>query len=213
MLPQGQQTAILVQAWEAAVEGVLEDGLITMDEENALNRYIDHFDLNPDQLDRNGVLAQTVKATVIRDIAEGIVPDRQNITVRVPFILMKSEKLVWVMTGVDYLEVITLRERRGSSHRLNIQVTRRVYYRPGTFRSRKVEWRKPSTPIPDSRASPPSTSTSQRKRRSSELGATVTANQATLTHSSASLGFSGSWPAPVSARTRRVWVSPLQSPY
>ncbi len=44
-LPQGQQTAILIRAWEAAVEGALEDGLISMDEENALNRYMDHFNL------------------------------------------------------------------------------------------------------------------------------------------------------------------------
>ena len=37
-LTQGQQTAILVRAWEAAVEGALEDELVTLDEENALNR-------------------------------------------------------------------------------------------------------------------------------------------------------------------------------
>lgn len=54
-------------------------------------------------MDQNGVLAQTVKAAVIRDIAEGIVPDRQNVLGWVPFNLMKFEKLVWVMTDVDYV--------------------------------------------------------------------------------------------------------------
>ena len=44
-LTQGQQTAILVRAWEAAVEGAPEDGLISLDEENALNRYMEHFHL------------------------------------------------------------------------------------------------------------------------------------------------------------------------
>ena len=139
-LPQGQQTAILVRAWEAAVESALEDGLITMDEENALNRYMDHFNLTQAQMDQNGVLTQVIKAAVIRDIAEGIVPDRQNIQGRIPFNLMKSEKLVWIMQGVDYLEVVTRRERRGSSHGLSIRVARGVYYRPGIFRSRSVEW-------------------------------------------------------------------------
>ena len=139
-LSQGQQTAILVRAWEAAVEGALEDGLLTLDEENALNRYMDHFGLTQAQMDQNGVLTQIVKAAVIRDIAEGVVPDRQNINGRVPFNLMKSEKLVWVTQNVDYLEVVTRRERRGSSHGLSIRVARRVYYRPGTFRSRSVEW-------------------------------------------------------------------------
>ena len=70
-LTQGQQTAILVRAWEAAVEGALEDGLVTLDEENALNRYMDHFGLTQGQMDQNGVLPQVVKAAVIRDIAEG----------------------------------------------------------------------------------------------------------------------------------------------
>ncbi len=122
------------------MEAALEDGLITLDEENSLNRYIDHFGLTQNQMDQNGVLTQVVKAAVIRDIAEGIVPDRQNINGRVPFNLMKSEKLVWVMQEVDYLEVITRRERWSSPHGLSIRVARGVYYRPGTFRSRSVEW-------------------------------------------------------------------------
>ena len=102
VLPQSQQTEILIRAWEAAVESALEDGLLTLDEENSLGRYMDHFNLTQDRMNQNGVLTQVVKAAVIRDITEGIVPDRQNIAGRVAFNLMKSEKLVWVMTDVDY---------------------------------------------------------------------------------------------------------------
>ena len=91
---------------------------------------MDHFGLTQSQMDRSGVLTQVVKAAVIRDIAEGIVPDRQNITGRVPFNLMKSEKLVWIMQGVDYLEVVTRRERWGSSHGLSIRVARGVNHQP-----------------------------------------------------------------------------------
>ena len=79
---------------------------------------------------------------MLPDIAEGVVPDRQNINGRIPFNLMKSEKLVWVMQDVDYLEVVTRRERRGSSHGLSIRVAKGVYYRPGTFRSWSMEWEK-----------------------------------------------------------------------
>ena len=139
-LNQGQQTALLVRAWEAAVEGTLEDGLLTLDEENALTRYMDHFGIAAGQVNQNGVLTTMVQAAVIRDVASGVVPQRQNITGRVPFNLMNSETLVWVMGGVDYLEVVTRRERRGSSHGLSIRVARGLYYRPGVFRSRSVEW-------------------------------------------------------------------------
>ena len=139
-LPQGQQTAILVRAWEAAVEGTLEGGLITLDEENALNRYLHHFDVAPEQVDGNGVLTSMIKSAVIRDITEGIVPQRQNIEGRVPFNLMKSEILVWVMQDVDYLEEVTRRERRGTSQGFSFRNARGVYYRPSAFRSRQVEW-------------------------------------------------------------------------
>ena len=139
-LYKDEQSWLLVDAWEAAVQGALEDGLFPLDEENALTRYINHFNLRQSQLDAHGVHTSLIKAAVIRDITEGIVPQRQNITGRVPFNLMKSEKLVWVMDDVDYHETITRRERRGNSHGLSIRVARGLYYRPSTFRSRAVEW-------------------------------------------------------------------------
>ena len=139
-LYKDEQSWLLVDAWEAAVQGALEDGLFTLDEENALTRYINHFNLRQSQLDAHGVHTSLIKAAVIRDITEGIVPQRQNITGRVPFNLMKSEKLVWVMDDVDYHETITRRERRGNSHGLSIRVARGLYYRPSSFRSRNVEW-------------------------------------------------------------------------
>ena len=139
-LPQDEQTAILIRAWEAAVEGVLEDGLLTLDEENSLYRYLDHFNITTSRVNDAGVHTSIVKAAVIREITEGVVPQRQNIQGKVPFNLMKSEQLVWVMEGVDYLETVVRRENRGSSHGLSIRVARGVYYRPGTFRSRTVEW-------------------------------------------------------------------------
>ena len=131
---------LLVRAWETAVEGVIEDGVVSLDEEAALAQYISHFDLTQEELNRNGAQTSLVQAAVIRDITQGIVPQRQNITGTLPFNLMKSETLVWVIQGVDYLETVVRRERRGSSHGLSIRVARGLYYRPSTFRSRPIEW-------------------------------------------------------------------------
>ena len=41
---------------------------------------------------------------MIRDVTQGTVPQRQRVNGAVPFNLMKSEQLVWVIQGVDYLE-------------------------------------------------------------------------------------------------------------
>ena len=70
----GQARGLQVRAWEAAVEGALEDGLMSLDEENALAKYISHFSLTQQDLDRNGVQTSLVQAAVIRDVTQGIVP-------------------------------------------------------------------------------------------------------------------------------------------
>ena len=64
---------------------------------------------------------------MLREIAEGVIPDRQDIKATVPFNLMESERLVWVMEDVDYIETVVRRERRGSSHGLCIRVARGLY--------------------------------------------------------------------------------------
>ena len=130
----------LVRGWETAVQGALEDGVISVDEEDALSRYLDYFGIEQAQADRSGALTTLAQAGAIRDLTEGTIPQRQNIQSRIPFNLMKSEKLVWVFQNVAYLEDVTRREMHGSSRGLTIRVARGIYYRPSTFKSRVVEW-------------------------------------------------------------------------
>ena len=135
-----QSREAMVRGWETAVQGALEDGVISEDEEDALSRYLDYFGIEQAQADRSGALTTLVKAGAIRDVTEGTIPQRQNIQSRIPFNLMKSEKLVWVFQNVAYLEDVTRREMHGSSRGLTIRVARGIYYRPSTFKSRVVEW-------------------------------------------------------------------------
>ena len=139
-LGQGEANRLLIRAWETAALGALEDGLLSLDEENALARYVDYFSLAQQDLDGNGVQTSLVQAAVIRDVTQGIIPKRQRVNGAVPFNLMKSEQLVWVIQGVDYLETVVRRERQGTSHGISIRVARGLYYRPSTFRSRPIEW-------------------------------------------------------------------------
>ena len=83
-LGQGEANRLLIRAWETAVQGALEDGLISLDEENALARYADHFSLTQQALDRNGVQTSLVQAAVLRDVNQGIIPKRQDITGSLP---------------------------------------------------------------------------------------------------------------------------------
>ena len=132
---------LLVRGWNAAVGAALEDGVLTEAEEDALSRYLDRFDVfRRGGQDHEAMRLKLVKASAIRELTEGIVPKRQNITGQLPFNLMKSEQLVWVFQGVAYLEDVTRREMRGGSQGLTIRIARGIYYRPSAFRSRVVEW-------------------------------------------------------------------------
>ena len=135
-----EKRRLLIAAWEQAVDQTLEDGLLTLDEEAALVRYLRRFDLSARDVDGGGAHTNLVKAAVIREVAEGVVPQRQNVPGGVPFNLMKSEQLVWVVREVDYLEVVTRRQRRGHSHGVSIRIAKGLYYSPRVFRSRTHEW-------------------------------------------------------------------------
>ena len=76
-LDQGEANRLLIRAWETAVEGALEDGLLSLDEENALAKYADYFSLTQQDLDQNGTQTSLVQAAVIRDATQGIIPQRQ----------------------------------------------------------------------------------------------------------------------------------------
>ena len=124
-------------------------------------------------LDGNGAQTSLVQAAVIRDITQGIIPQRQNVTGNVPFNLMKSETLVWVIQDVEYLETVVRRERRSTCHGVSVRVARGLYYRPSTFRSRPIEWEETVHADTGSSASRPSTCTSLEAGRSSGCGMTA----------------------------------------
>ena len=134
------QFPLLRDAFESAVDTTLNSRLLTQDEEDSLRRYIGHFGLAPDGLNRSGLHAAMVKSGILRGITEGRLPPKQKIDFNIPFNLMKSETLVWVMRDADYLETVTRRERQGTSDGMSFRVARGVYYRTGTFRSRTIEW-------------------------------------------------------------------------
>ena len=139
-LPTLARRQALVSAWEGAVETALEDGVPSLDEEAALERFLRYFDLEHDEVNVNGAYRRFVEGLVLRDVAEGTIPKRIRVTKDLPLNLQKSEQLVWVWNGVDYYELKTMRERRGESHGVSVRIARGLYYSPRQFRSRTYEW-------------------------------------------------------------------------
>jgi hypothetical protein len=134
------QKALIISAWQQAVDAFLDDGVLDRSEETRLVEYKNHFLLNDTDLDRSGHLTKTAKAGVLRDLAEGKIPERVSLDGAVALNLQKSEKIIWAFPGTEYLEDKTRRQFVGRSAGVSVRIMKGVYYRESAFRGHPVEY-------------------------------------------------------------------------
>jgi hypothetical protein len=138
-VPSSERKAHLVKGWENSVEQFLEDGILDTTEEKRLIEFKEHFALSQSDLDKNGALTKTTKAAVLRDVLNGVVPQRISVDGNLPINLQKGEQVVWAFAGSKYLEDKTRRQFVGSSQGVSVRVMKGVYYRVGAFKGHAVE--------------------------------------------------------------------------
>jgi hypothetical protein len=96
------------------------------------------FSLSREELDQYGAFTSVVKIAVIRDVLNGIIPSKLEVDGNLPINLHKSEQLVWVFYGTEFLEDKTHRQYVGESSGVSIRIMRGVYYRTGAFKGEAV---------------------------------------------------------------------------
>ena len=138
-VPFSDRKTLLVNGWENAIEQFLEDGVLDIKEEGRLVEFKERFALSQTDLDRNGAHTKITKAAVLRDVLNGIIPQRISFEGRIPINLQKGEQVVWLFSGSKYLEDKTHRQFVGGSQGVSIRVMRGVYYRFGAFKGQSVE--------------------------------------------------------------------------
>ena len=137
---EAAMAATLARGWGQAVEAAMDDHFLSNEEKRALNGYRAHHNLSAHQLDGSGHFTRFRMMNLLNALSEhGVVPRFDRRRVRPPFNLMKSEELLWLFSGTDYLELVTSREFRGGSLGVSFRVAKGVYVRPGAFRGRSVE--------------------------------------------------------------------------
>ena len=123
-----------------AVESFLDDNYLSAEEEASLDAYLEVLPISAEALSALGLSEKIVKASIIRSVSVGEVPDPKfTVDGNLPFLFQKSEKLIWIFQGVEYLEQRTRTEYQGGSQGVSIRITKGVYYRTGKFKGRKVE--------------------------------------------------------------------------
>ena len=127
-----------VTGWEKGVDVFLNDGNLDSVEEARLSEVANCLKYTQSDLDRSGYYTKVVKAAVLREVMSGVVPSRAAIANN-PFNLQKSEKLVWLFNGVEYIEDKVRREFVGGSRGVSVRIMKGVYYRVGDFKGRTIE--------------------------------------------------------------------------
>jgi hypothetical protein len=128
-----------VRGWEAAVESLLEDGVLTLDEERTLQSFTGALELTQEELNQHGKLRRVVEAGALRNILDGHFPERQRIEGSLPFNFQKGEQLIWVFDDVTYLEDRVRRSYVGGSSGVSLRIAKGVYYRVGGFRGESID--------------------------------------------------------------------------
>ena len=129
---------LLVKGWQTYVGGLLLEGPPSVEDEQRLVAFQRHFGLTQADLDRNGAYTSLTKASILRDLASGIVPQRCSISGPLPNI-QKGEQIVWGFPGTKYLQDKTHRQFIGASQGVSFRVVRGVYYHVGAFKGQPVE--------------------------------------------------------------------------
>ncbi len=119
---------------------MLEDGIITPIEEEKILKFKDHFNFEQEILDKSGSLQKLFKALILREVMDGKIPEPKIIlNGNLPFMLQKSEVLIWVFQNVDYYEQHTRTHFEGRSQGVSIRIAKGLYYRTGAFQGHPVK--------------------------------------------------------------------------
>lgn len=138
-IPSAERIALLIKGWENSVEQFLEDGILDDTEEKRLIEFKERFALSQSDLDKNGALTKTVKAAVLRDVLNGVIPQRMSVDGNLPINFQKGEQVVWAFSKSKYLEDKIRRQFVGNSRGMSVRVMKGVYYRVGAFKGHAVE--------------------------------------------------------------------------
>ena len=129
-----------LKSFDQTVDKYLDDGILTVEEEKQANRLIDHYNFEHSFINKNGSYEKLIKASVLRELNEGKTPtSRIELEAPLPFLLQKSEIIIWIFQNVSFYEQRTKTIYQGGSSGLSIRIAKGVYYRTGAFRGNPVQ--------------------------------------------------------------------------
>ncbi|HIE06496.1 MAG TPA: hypothetical protein EYP64_00470 [Desulfarculaceae bacterium] len=130
---------IVAYAWEQEVETSFKKGLLTKQKEKNLTDLMKALSMSQTQLSKYAAHDKIVKGSMLRNLFSGIHPTETNYNGVLPFNLLKSEKLIWVFQGTDYLELKKRVSYAGRSQGASVRVAKGVCFRGSSYKGERIE--------------------------------------------------------------------------
>jgi len=128
---------LIIDGWRTLIEQAFDDGILSEKEEEILATIKESFKLPADMIQDSW--DKIVKGAILRDIFNGIIPERMIFNESLPFNLQKTEKIAWVFQDVNYYETVTKTQYSGGSQGVSIRIAKGLYYRVGAFKGEKIQ--------------------------------------------------------------------------
>jgi hypothetical protein len=124
-----------VKAWGDSVRKDLEDGVLSLEEQERLDHVKEAFGLTAKDL--GAAWLMRCQGMVIREVLEGRIPEH-GIDFQVPLVIQKTEKIIWGWSNVKQFQERNRTTYRGASQGMSFKVAKGVYYRVGATRGEPV---------------------------------------------------------------------------
>ncbi len=126
-----ERRAAAVTAYQKLLERVVEDELLTEEEERDILRVATRLGLLQDDLE--AALRPFGNRVAIARMAAGRLPDLAD-----PAIILKPKERAYVQVEANLMKEVVHRETRGSSSGVSIPIAKGVRFRTGSYRGRSV---------------------------------------------------------------------------
>ena len=131
---------VYISEFDNAIERYLDDGIIDVEEERTVARFIQYSGLSQAELNVNKSLEKVLQSKVLQDILAGNVPaPRITIGGDFPFMLGKTEHIVGLYRNITLHQQKVKKEHVGGSRGVCVRIMKGVYYRTGGFKGHTVE--------------------------------------------------------------------------
>lgn len=122
-----------------AAENYMKDGLLTDDEEQKIEEYMNTLGLSATNLPpqyQGSELSRIEQMRMLKQLQQGVIPQTN---LHAPILLGKGEVVLWCYDGVTMWQEKVKREMVGSHSGFSFRVVKGVTYRTGGFKGHPVE--------------------------------------------------------------------------